>query len=601
MGSAPASSTSPIASPSGIRRWAELGTMLALFFLLVFGSVLWSASSGNVLAVWPANGVLLGYLLARPGPAATPLLLAGFIANAGARLFAGEAPLAAMALGAINLTEIGIALALAHQRFGRLARPDLRETSELNFFLARICVLASAPAAVLAAGFLWFSAATPFPMTLLVHWLGGFLGLALVGVLTVELLHPAFLASAKLLSRLARLGWVIAACAAIAWVIFSQTRYPLLYLFGPVMMAAAYGTGLRGAAAGILSIAAVATWLTAAGTGPLALIPDSSAAERMLSLQVFLLVGAVIILPVISVLSMVVRQRVESQKVLTKMMAIMTTAPIGIIFTRDRRFELVSATFESMFGYPKNGMVGELARIIYESDEFYAGLGTRVGAAFKAHLPFTEELHFVRQDGSRFWGLMQGAPVRADDPSAGTIWIVEDVTESREMQKRLSWASTHDPLTELVNRREFGARVDDWLRTRNEEIRASSLFIDLDRFKAVNDTAGHGAGDQILKDVAGILRQNVRDGDTVARFGGDEFAVLLLNCSAEVGERIANKICQAVEAHRLEWEGLQLGVGASVGLVDIDERFKNVADVIAAADRACYDAKRAGRNTVRRG
>ena len=93
----------------------------------------------------------------------------------------------------------------------------------------------------------------------------------------------------------------------------------------------------------------------------------------------------------------------------------------------------------------------------------------------------------------------------------------------------------------------------------------------------------------------------MRHGDTVARFGGDEFAVLLPDCSADVAERIANKICLAVEAHRLPWQGQQFGVGASVGLIDITASLKDVASVIAGADKACYEAKHAGRNTVRRG
>jgi diguanylate cyclase (GGDEF)-like protein len=129
------------------------------------------------------------------------------------------------------------------------------------------------------------------------------------------------------------------------------------------------------------------------------------------------------------------------------------------------------------------------------------------------------------------------------------------------------------------------------------------LFIDLDRFKAVNDSSGHAAGDVLLKNIAAILQARARGHDTVARIGGDEFAILLRGCDARSAERIAASICMRVAEHRLEWEEGErtqwLSVGASIGIVAIDATFASVKDVLKAADEACYEAKRAGRGTVR--
>jgi len=124
------------------------------------------------------------------------------------------------------------------------------------------------------------------------------------------------------------------------------------------------------------------------------------------------------------------------------------------------------------------------------------------------------------------------------------------------------------------------------------------MFIDLDHFKQVNDTAGHAAGDAVLRDIAKALVAQVRKSDTVARLGGDEFAVLLSECPLGHAREIAEKTRQAVADYGLDWEGRQLSVGASIGLVRVDGSFVDIAEVLAAADAACYAAKRQGRNRV---
>jgi diguanylate cyclase (GGDEF)-like protein/PAS domain S-box-containing protein len=289
----------------------------------------------------------------------------------------------------------------------------------------------------------------------------------------------------------------------------------------------------------------------------------------------------------------------EREQMLARMRAVMGHAPAGILFTRERKFELVSECFGRMFGYPSAELIGESPRLIYASDEVYQNLGARVAAAFGAGRPFDEEIEFVRRDGSRFWGRLQGAPVKDGDPGAGTIWIVADIGEAREQRERLSWSATHDPLTELFNRREFEARLARLVAERKPGDLASAFFIDLDRFTAVNVCAGHAAGDALLKDVAAILAEGVRASDTVARLGGDEFGVLLPGCTRETAVRIAEQMRARVEAYRLEWQGLTMQVGASIGLVEIDGSLESAAAVMAAADAACYESKRAGRNQVR--
>jgi diguanylate cyclase (GGDEF)-like protein/PAS domain S-box-containing protein len=282
-----------------------------------------------------------------------------------------------------------------------------------------------------------------------------------------------------------------------------------------------------------------------------------------------------------------------------KMRAVLANAPVGIAFTRRGCFELVSAECERMFGHGAGAMTGRETRMICISDETHRAFTARCALAFGEGQQVDEEKQLRHADGTLLWARLQGAPVRASEPDAGTIWIFTDVTESRHHRERLSWSATHDQLTGLVNRWEFERRLAEHLQDRRAHESGCALFIDLDHFKAVNDSAGHAAGDEVLRAIGAILAARARGDDTVARVGGDEFAVLLRACDRVSAERVAYELCERVQAFELERGGVLLGVGASIGLVEIDQRFDSVADVMAAADAACYEAKRAGRNSVR--
>ena len=291
------------------------------------------------------------------------------------------------------------------------------------------------------------------------------------------------------------------------------------------------------------------------------------------------------------------QRQTETQAMLHQIEAVLDHAEVGIAFTRDGHFELVSRQFCRTFRCEKQHVVGQSTRLIYSSDEAYQALSERAGPAFMAHGAFDGELELMRRSGQTFWAHMRGRAVVAGDRSQGTIWIIEDVTEVREQRERLAWTSSHDSLTGLANRAAFEVLLER-ATARAAEEPFCALFIDLDRFKLVNDTGGHAAGDALLRDVANELAAQVRKSDTVARLGGDEFAVLLSNCPIAQAEAIAEKLRSAVVAYQLLWEGHVFGVGASIGLVPVDASYATAADVLRAADAACYAAKRQGRNCV---
>ncbi|MBV6415605.1 MAG: hypothetical protein CMLOHMNK_00117 [Steroidobacteraceae bacterium] len=181
----------------------------------------------------------------------------------------------------------------------------------------------------------------------------------------------------------------------------------------------------------------------------------------------------------------------------------------------------------------------------------------------------------------------------------GAVVLLHDVTEHRGMARQMSYQATHDALTGLVNRREFERRLEEAAdAARRGDGTHILCYLDLDRFKLVNDTSGHIAGDSLLREVAKILRDAVRDSDTVARIGGDEFGMLLLGCPLEKARQIADDVCRAVADHRFVWRDRVFEIGVSVGIVELARESGTIDDLLTAADSACYMAKRQGTGQV---
>ncbi|HTY49430.1 MAG TPA: EAL domain-containing protein [Steroidobacteraceae bacterium] len=195
---------------------------------------------------------------------------------------------------------------------------------------------------------------------------------------------------------------------------------------------------------------------------------------------------------------------------------------------------------------------------------------------------------------------LSAAPIRNGGPDAlGTVVLLHDVTEQRGQVRRISYQATHDGLTGLVNRGEFERRLGEAAEGgRRGEGQHVLCYLDLDRFKAVNDTSGHLAGDSMLREVAKLLRDAVRDSDTVARLGGDEFGMLLTRCPLEKARQIADDVCRAINDYRFIWKDRVFNVGASIGLVEIAHGCGTIEELIACADAACYVAKKEGAGRV---
>ncbi len=211
-----------------------------------------------------------------------------------------------------------------------------------------------------------------------------------------------------------------------------------------------------------------------------------------------------------------------------------------------------------------------------------------------------QDIAIISRNGQQFAIEDSVAPIRGSQGELlGAVIVFKDVTKQRLMTKELVHNAGHDALTGLVNRREFVKRLERAVA--NSKLPATQhvlCFIDLDQFKIVNDSVGHAAGDELLRQVASLFLEKVRDRDTLARLGGDEFGLLLDNCPLEKGLVIAKAIIAELCDYGFVWQGRPFQVGASIGLVSIAGTADSTATFLSQADQACYSAKAEGRNRV---
>lgn len=206
----------------------------------------------------------------------------------------------------------------------------------------------------------------------------------------------------------------------------------------------------------------------------------------------------------------------------------------------------------------------------------------------------------VRGDGKIIPIEATTAPMRNDEGEViGAVMVFQDVSQQRRMSRQLSYQASHDMLTGLYNRRMFEEQVEAvLLNVLNEDRHHAMCYVDLDQFKIVNDTCGHIAGDELLRQLAELFRSCIREGDILARLGGDEFGLLLENCELKQAAQVAEKLRQSVKSYRFVWQDHTFEIGASIGVAGISADNADLASVLAAADMACYAAKDMGRNRV---
>ena len=278
--------------------------------------------------------------------------------------------------------------------------------------------------------------------------------------------------------------------------------------------------------------------------------------------------------------------------------AVITTDHNGIVTYQNPVAEkLTGLSLDESKGMPLHKVfkiVNEKSRLPVENPvEICINENRTVGLAHQTLL--------ISHNGGEYGIEDSAAPIRDfNGNTIGAVLVFHDVTAQRQMANEMTYRATHDSLTGLLNRIE----LEDILAKLLIDVRGPSanhalMYIDLDQFKIINDTCGHGAGDKLLREIARLMESCIRSTDKIARIGGDEFAVILENCESDSAMKIADQLCKSVDEYRFQHFDKRFHIGASLGLVIIDKPWPSVTSLMQAADNACYDAKNEGRNRVK--
>jgi len=249
---------------------------------------------------------------------------------------------------------------------------------------------------------------------------------------------------------------------------------------------------------------------------------------------------------------------------------------------------IVKIFFTAIFGLVLSGLLAwKLGRHITKPIQEIANAVNRISEGVFSHM-------IIEDSSGELKTLQKGFNSMSSSLKSAYDGMQDKINDATSM---LRYQAQHDDLTGLINRREFEVRLERSLKSVYEN-NAQHIFcyLDLDQFKLVNDTCGHSAGDELLKQISVLLANKIRDRDTLARLGGDEFGLLLENCSLADANQINNALLKIVRDYRFIHDDKIFNIGVSIGLVVINQGFESVSEIIHAADSACYSAKSAGRN-----
>lgn len=277
----------------------------------------------------------------------------------------------------------------------------------------------------------------------------------------------------------------------------------------------------------------------------------------------------------------------------------------GVITTDlDGWVEFLNPVAESLTGWKMSAALGlplqAICRLTDEASRQPAPNPIETVLRDERTVEVAATMLLVRNDGVEIPIVHSGAPIRGREGEInGVVLILHDVSNERQYAAKLSYQATHDSLTGLINRTEFDNRMNLALQSAAKLGRHHAvMYLDLDQFKVINDTCGHAAGDQLIRQVSSLLQRRLREGDTLSRLGGDEFGVLLENCPPDHALRIAEELRQTTRDLHFSSGGRSFAVSVSIGLVSVDDGLYTLSDVMSAADAACYMAKDKGRNRV---
>jgi diguanylate cyclase (GGDEF)-like protein/PAS domain S-box-containing protein len=578
-----------------------------LLLALLVGTAAWlsltlTRAPGSVSAVWVGNGIFVGWLLSRPTRQWRGYLLVGFLTEVTVRLLVlGFLP-QRLGSSVMNLGEVLIVAGTVRRLI-----PDIDDPSHY-FTLGRVAtgstLVACALSGLVVAGLATATFSTSFTRNFITWYAAHVVGMVIVAPFTLVMLRQG-VKSIAVHERGAFVAWILL-FALVTGAVFYQSRYPLLFLLYPPLLWGAFRHRFAGVVVGVSLLALIGTFATAQGYGPLALLhPGFDSLHHTLLLQVFIGTACLMTFPV--ALGMAERSRlmsrIRSSELRYRMLADYSH-DVVVRMRADGQRLYVSPSAKDLLGWEPDELLTSRWELVHPDDR--AMQREAMARLFASGQPNTAIYRLRHKDGHYIWieAVSRLLPSEEEDDTMDIMYSGRDVSlriaaeqALLASQRELETLARVDSLTGLPNRRQFDERLALAVaRSQRPGLPIALLYLDIDHFKQINDTHGHGVGDQVLRVFAERLVRCVRAGDLAARLGGDEFVVLVEDALLpQAAEIIARKLIATMDVDIVA-DGIHLRATTSVGIAYCP--FRTSAEVLmAAADAALYGAKKAGRNT----
>jgi len=574
---------------------------VAYYFLVRFGIAL-KVPPGDISSFWPANSVILSALLLTEKRYWWIFIVAFAPSEIIPNLQADHSFLRSVVFYLANVVEILIAAFALKPVLGSTIKFDqLRKMVLFLLWAVLIGPMSSAsiasiiPAIEVGADY-WFVWRIWFFADALGH-------LALTPVIILFISSGSIWLKEKSFTRMPEALILISSLFVVGIITLGSdttANFPaLLFAPVPILLWASLRFGPIGTSTTVLIISLLTILTAINGYGP---FTSSFPAQNSLSLQLFL-VGISIPMLLLSSLFSEHKQTVEILRESNeRFKASFTNASIGMaLVSLDHKIIEANQAFYNMLGYSENDINGKFFKDITHPDDIALSIDYHKKLLADEIETYQYEKRYLHKKGHEVWALLNASIVRNnDDHPLYIIAQIQNITETKQANELLSYQASHDALTGLVNRREFERRTERLLSTiqKNNDGQHALCFMDLDQFKVINDTCGHNAGDEMLRQISSILRRVIRHRDTLARLGGDEFGVLMEYCSLDDAHRVATSLQKAIHDFNFIWEDHTFKVGVSIGLVPIIDTIPSLHELLKEADAACYMAKDKGRNRI---
>ena len=578
----------------------RIGLFTGLVYFLLAGFAMVMNRHGGLSTMSPATPFLLAMLIGRSRRQWGPILIGATIGSVAASSVFGFGAIFALPMAAARVGEVGVAAWLFNRL--RVRRGFLGSLERVGRFVAAVGIAGPALGATIAATTVANGYDLPFEQ----QWRLWFVGHSL----SMISLTPVI---SLILSGAVRRWWrdaphplrlegvlLIGATTVVAVGVFGQDHVPLLFLPILPVMLTTFRLGLIGAGASAVVLALVGGYATLHDMGPANFL-GSGVQTRMEFLQLYLACTVLTAFPVAADLSrrQALYRRLGESEARYRLLADHST-DIVLSVDVDGRIRYVSPSFEQITGTDPAGLTGQMVfDLVDRIDRMVVMAAHRDAIADPRGTQIVEYRARVHGGVQRWFETHTRAVLDGDGMVGGTVSMIRDVSHRKSREAELSRAASTDPLTGLANRRVFDAALAARITAGGHAVAGCVAVFDIDHFKTVNDRFGHDTGDKVLQAFARMARGVMREGDVVARLGGEEFGILFPDTGIEQAHSLCERLRTTLAATKLRHGPSTVELTVSAGIAAINGNDSGVA-VLRAADRALYAAKAEGRDRLRR-